>query len=228
MCYFLGDSSDPYSLQGYFGTAIDVNLFGDAHLYHGEGIAFDPEGLTSTIPAVVSVVAGFFAGKYIQQKGKGYEMLSKLFLASFALLFAGYCWDMFFPVNKKIWTSSYVLVAAGFAIINLGIFIYAIEFKNYKGAWSRFFDVFGKNPLFIFVLSGFVPRVLGLIRIPAGMKEDGSAHFVSPFFWFYENICKMITFQHERSASVLFSLILLAFYWLIGYLLDKRKIYIKV
>ena len=108
LCLLLGDPADPYSLSGWFGTAIDKAVFGAPHMYHGEGVAFDPEGLASTIPAIVSVVLGYFAGTYIRLKGKSYEMLSHLFVAGVLLLFAGYCWSGLFPVNKKIWTSSYV------------------------------------------------------------------------------------------------------------------------
>ena len=89
-------------------------------------------------------------------------MLSNLFVAGTILIFTGLCWDLVFPMNKKIWTSSFVIYTSGLAMTVLSVFIYLIEFKNAKGAWSRFFDVFGKNPLFIFVLSGFLPRVLGL------------------------------------------------------------------
>ncbi|HLZ86010.1 MAG TPA: DUF5009 domain-containing protein, partial [Puia sp.] len=150
LCLFLGDPADPYSLNGYFGTAIDKAVFGPEHMYHGEGVAFDPEGLASTIPAIVSVILGYFAGTYIRLKGKTYEMLSHLLVAAFILLFAGYCWGSIFPINKKIWTSSYVFVAAGWALATLSLLIYFIEFRNSTGSWSKFFDVFGKNPLFIF------------------------------------------------------------------------------
>ena len=222
LCLFLGDPADPYSLNGYFGTAVDKAVFGPEHMYHGEGVAFDPEGLTSTITAIVSVILGYFAGTYIRLKGKSYEMLSHLLLAAFILLFAGYCWGSIFPINKKIWTSSYTLVAAGWALATLSLLIYFIEFREATGSWSKFCDVFGKNPLFIFVLSGALPRLLRLIPIPdAGHRSDLLA-------WFYRHCCKPLGFGHEENSSVLYALSLLAIYWLIGRYLDKRKIYIKV
>jgi predicted acyltransferase len=165
LCLQFASSNDPFSLNGYWGTAVDLKIFGAAHLYHGEGVAFDPEGLASTIPAITQVIFGYFVGNYIQQKGKNYEMLTNLFVAGVVLLFAGYCWGMVFPLNKKIWTSSYVLYSTGLAIIILSVLIFIIEFRGVKGAWSRFCNVFGKNPLFIFFLSGFLPRVLALVRI---------------------------------------------------------------
>jgi predicted acyltransferase len=227
LCAALGSpSSDPYSLQGYFGTAIDKNIFGEAHMYHGEGVAFDPEGLASTLPAITQVVFGFLTGSYIQQKGKNYEMLSHVCLSGIVFLFIGYCWNFFFPINKKIWTSSYVIYTTGLAILTLAVLIFLIEFKHKTGWWTSFCNVFGKNPLFIFVLSGFIPRVVSLIRIPhttAAGKEES----ISPLGWLFEHICKPL-FTDLRAASLFYSVLLIIFYWLIGYWLDKKKIYIKV
>ncbi|MBS1640266.1 MAG: DUF5009 domain-containing protein [Bacteroidetes bacterium] len=223
----LGNSTDPYSLQGFFGTQVDINLFGEAHVYYGEGVAFDPEGLVSTTTAIVQVVLGYFVGAYIQQKGKTFEMLSNLFVAAIVLMAAGYCWDMVFPINKKIWTSSYVLYTTGLAMAVLGVLIYLIEFNGKKGVWSKFFDVFGKNPLFIFVISGFLPRLLGLIRINNGAKSDGSIIYTSPFGWFYEHICKNIS-ADLRVGSLVYAIIMIIFYWSIVYWMDKKKIYVKV
>ena len=226
LCFALGDKADPYSLQSYFGTALDTSILGEAHMYHGEGVAFDPEGIASSLTPIVQVIFGFIVGQYIQQKGKTYEMLSNLFIAAVVLTFAGLFWNMVFPLNKKIWTSSYVLYTTGLAIFTLCTFIYLIEFKNYKGAWSRFFDVFGKNPLFIFVLSGFLPRVLGLIRIN-GFDENGKPKFLSPFGCFYEHVCKNVS-ADLRNGSLLYAIIMIIFYWSIVYVLDRKKIYIKV
>ncbi len=227
MCWWLGNPADPYSLSGYFGTAFDINVLGTSHIYKGEGIPFDPEGLSSTVAAIVQVVFGFLVGQYIQQKGKNYEMLSNLFIAGSVLIFAGFCWDMSFPINKKIWTSSYTLYTTGLATMIIGLMIYLIEFKTVRGAWSRFFDVFGKNPLFIFVLSGFLPRVLGLFRWVDHVSDDGKNVYTSAFPWFYNNICKNIA-EDLRVGSLLYALCMITFYWLIVYVLDKKKIYIKV
>ena len=226
-CLLLGVPNSPFSLNGYFGTAIDLKLLGINHIYKGEGIPFDPEGLGSTIPAVVQVIFGYFTGQYIQQKGKNFEMLAHLCIAAVVLTLAGYYWDMSFPINKKIWTSSYVLYSSGLAIFTLATLIYLIEFKEVKGIWTRFFDVFGKNPLFIFVLSGFLPRLLGLIRIKDHLSREGKLVYLSPFGWFYEHICKPIS-SDLRNGSLLYALVMIAFYWLIVFLLDRKKIYIKV
>lgn len=226
-CLWLGSPVDPYSLSGWFGTQVDIRVLGVTHMYKGEGVPFDPEGLPSTTAAIVQVIFGFFVGQYIQQKGKNYEMLANLFVAGLILLFTGYCWDGVFPVNKKIWTSSYVLYTTGLAIMILGIFIYLIEFKENKGAWSRFFGVFGKNPLFIFVLSGFLPRILSIFRWADHSTPEGNKVYNSALPWFYEHVCKNIS-PDLRVGSLLYAICMITFYWLIGYILDRRKIYVKV
>ena len=228
ICLTLGNTGDPYSLSGWFGTSIDLKILGISHMYKGEGVAFDPEGLASAGPAIVQVIFGFLVGQYIQQKGKNFEMLSGLMIAGLVLVFTGYCWDMVFPINKKIWTSSYVLYTSGLGILTLSSLIYLIEFKSVKGVWSKFFDVFGKNPLFIFVLSGFLPRILALLRWVDHIDgTTGKKVYTSAFPWFYENVCKNIA-TDLRVGSLLYALITIAFYWSIVYVLDKKKIYIKV
>ena len=219
--------SDPFSISGWFGTAIDMKILGIAHMYKGEGIPFDPEGLMSLFPAIVQVIFGYFAGHYIQQKGKTFEMLSHLFIAGVVLVFAGFCWDTVFPINKKIWTSSYTLYTSGLALLTLGIFIYLLEFRQAKGVWSRFFDVFGKNPLFIFVLSGFLPRVVAMFRWVDHIDPDGKKVYTSAFPWFYEHVCKNIS-VNLNNGSLLYALCMIAFMWSIVWWMDKKKIYIKV
>jgi predicted acyltransferase len=226
MC-IAGNPSDPYSLSGWFGTDIDIAILGKKHMYTGEGVAFDPEGIMSSFAAIVQVIFGYIAGNYIITKGKTPEMLNGLFVAGCVLIFTGFCWDMVFPLNKKIWTSSYTVYTTGLALLILALMIYLIEFKNARGAWSRFFDVFGKNPLFIFVLSGALPRLLGLIRIPNGLNEEGKATFLAPFAWFYEKCCKPL-FNEPRNSSLLYALCFISFMWLLAWLLDRKKIYIKV
>ena len=140
-----GNPSDPYSLAGWFGTGIDKKILGEAHMYHGEGLAFDPEGIMSTLPSITEVIFGYLVGDYIRKRGKTvaaaptdvssstnplYQTLTVLFVAATALLFTAYCWNFSFPVNKKIWTSSYVVGTVGLAIIVLATLVYYIEVKN--------------------------------------------------------------------------------------------------
>ena len=227
LCIWLGNPADPFSLNGYFGNAVDKAILGTPHLYRGEGIPFDPEGIMSTLPAITQVIFGYIVGNYIQQKGKTYEMLANLFVVAAVLIFVGFCWDLVFPVNKKIWTSSYVLYTTGLATMVLGIFIYLIEFKNVRGAWSRFFNVFGKNPLFVFALSAFLPRTLSLIRIPDHINEKGQMIYTNPWNWLYQKVLIHVPGAPEI-GSLLYALCVILLMWAICYWLDKKKIYIKV
>ena len=227
LCFALGAPGHPYSLSGFFGNAIDFKILGISHVYKGEGVPFDPEGLGSTMPAIVQVIFGFLVGEYIQLKGKNFEMLAKLLLTGVVLILVGYIWDFSFPINKKIWTSSYVFYTTGLAITTLSMFIYLLEFNNAKGKWSQFFDVFGKNPLFIFVLSGFLPRVLALLRWVDHVDEKGEPVYTSALPWFYQHVCKNIA-TDLRVGSLLYALCIIAFMATIAYILDKKKIYIKV
>lgn len=229
-----GNPADPFSLTGWFGTHIDKAILGEGHMYHGESlnghpVAFDPEGFMSLFGAIAQVIFGYFVGDYIIKKGKTPEMVNGLFVAGAVFLFAGYAWDMVFPLNKKIWTSSYVVYTTGLAMVILAVMIYLIELKNKRGWLTNFFDVFGKNPLFIFILSGFLPRALGLIRISTATTDAmGKPVYISPFGWFYENICRPLFPANLNNGSLFYALCMITFLWLIVWWMDKRKIYVKV
>ena len=220
--------ADPYSLQGWFGTNVDKAVLGEKHMYHGEGVAFDPEGLMNSFAAIVQVILGYLVGNYIVQKGKTQEMLNGLFVAGCVLVFAGFCWDMVFPINKKIWTSSYTIYTTGLALMILSVMIYLIEFKGAKGWWSRFFDVFGKNALFIFAMSALIPKSLWMVRISNGLTDAGKPKYLNPLSWFYENICKPILPADPRIGSLIYALCFIGMMWFLAWLLDRKKIYIKV
>lgn len=214
----LGNPGDPYSLEGWFGTAIDKSILGIPHMYKGEGRPFDPEGLMSTIPAITEVLLGYVIGNYIIQKGKTHEMVTGLFVAGVAMLITGYCWDMVFPINKKIWTSSYTIYTSGLATVTIATMIYLIELKQIRGGLARFFDVFGKNALFVFALSAFMPKTLGLIRLGNG---------VNPWNFLYTKLFVHVP-GDPRLGSLLYALCVITFMWLICWWMDKKKIYIKV
>lgn len=219
---------DPFSIKGWFGTGVDKAMIGESHMYHGEGIAFDPEGLMNTFAAIVQVILGYLAGNYIISKGKNAEMLNGLFVTAGVLIFTGFCWDMVFPINKKIWTSSYTVYTTGLALLLLSVMIWLIEFKGIKGWWCRFFEVFGKNALFIFVMSGILPRAMGLMRIRGKLDDKGKQVFLSPLSWFYEHVCKPLIPSDPRISSLVYALFFIAIMWFFAWLLDKKKIYIKV
>jgi len=210
-----GDAPDPLSMTGNLGYKIDMWLMGPDHMYHGEGVAFDPEGWFSTLPSVVNVTFGYMAGKFIQEKGKSFEGLAKLLLAGFALIVIGYFWDLLFPINKKLWTSSFVVYTVGLDCVIIAAIIYVVDFLG-RTNWTKFFTVFGKNPLFIYLLSEVGATVLYIIQVGAG---------VSLYSWLYQNI-----YRHAGLylGSLLFAISWMLFCWLIGLFLDKKKIYVRV
>jgi predicted acyltransferase len=232
-----GNPTDPYSLQGWFGTDIDKALLGEAHMYHGEGIAFDPEGIVSTLPSIVQVIFGYLTGYYLLQNAKRdetspsinplYKTLTILFIAAVSLLILSYAWDLTFPINKKIWTSSYVLCTTGLAIAMLSVLVYVIEIKNIRGWLSNFFEAFGKNPLFIYALSGLIPKLLGIIRLNNGVDENGNLKYISPWGWFHENVTGKILGPPEF-GSFFFALTFVLILWAVAYWMDKKKIYVRV
>lgn len=240
LCAVFG-GADPYSLAGWFGNAVDQQVIGVPHLYKGEGVPFEPEGIMSTLPSIVQVILGYLVGRYIREQGAVswlwprletpampvYKVVGGLLVVAVLLYVAGLFWGLGFPINKKIWTSSYVLYTTGLALFAIGVMIWYIEVLHVRNGFTRFFDVFGKNPLFIFVLSGLLPRLLGLIRIPTGSNAAGEPAYTTPLGWFYANVCAKVPGPPEI-GSLCYALVFVAFCWAICYVMDKRGIYVKV
>jgi predicted acyltransferase len=196
-CLIWAQGADPYSLEGFFGTALDRAGLGASHLYQGEGVPFDPEGLASTLPAVAQVLL--------------------------ALL-----WQGVMPINKKIWTSSYVLLTTGLAALTLVALGWAMSHVAARrppfGALASVCEAFGRNALLVFVLSGLVPRTLGLIRIPDGAHDAGEPKWITPTTWLYrEGLLPL--FSDPRAASLAYALVTLAVYAAIAMWLHRRRWY---
>ena len=213
--YALGDANDPYSMLGNYGLELDLLLFGEKHLYHGEGVAFDPEGLLSTLPAIVNVIVGFLVGDYIRRNKSTYESIAKLLITGAVLVFAALVWDMFFPINKKLWTSSFVLLTVGLGTVILAVLMYVIDMKKSR-RWTYFFEVFGRNPLFIYLLSE-----IGLMLLLMLPSSENNART-----WLYNDFFGSIA--SPILSSFLFAVFFMLLCWLIGYMMDRKKIYVKV
>jgi predicted acyltransferase len=214
-----GDSIDIYGMQTNAGFYIDKFILGENHMYHGEGVAFEPEGILSTMPSIVNVIIGYYAGVFIKNKGKNYETVARLFLAGGILILAALSWNSFFPVNKKLWSSSFVLLTTGIDLAIIAGLIYLVEIRK-AGAtekgWTRFFTIFGKNPLFIYLLS----ELLAIVLYQVNVKKQ------SLFSWF-----NSVFFQRVAPGpvgSLFFALTFMMLCWSVGWWLDKRKIYIRV
>jgi predicted acyltransferase len=210
------------TLEGNAVLPLDRWLIGENHMYKGyysdilkSNIAFDPEGLLSAIPAITSVVFGFLAGSYIRKNGSSYSTIAHLLFTGMLLIFAALCWDLVFPINKPIWSSSYVLYTTGLALTVLSMILFVVEMKNYRG-WTNVFTLFGKNPLFIFVMSGVIVKIYALIRIgDTGMYGALYKYVFQPI-------------GGDYFGSLLFALFHVALLLLLAWFLDRKKIYIRV
>ncbi|HET7711696.1 MAG TPA: heparan-alpha-glucosaminide N-acetyltransferase domain-containing protein, partial [Thermoanaerobaculia bacterium] len=144
----------------------DRVLLGANHLWASTK-TWDPEGPLSTLPAVATALLGVLAGEWIVRREKSLaERIAGLFAVGLLLMAAGSIWGWFFPINKNLWTSSYVLFTAGFAAVVLACCIWLVDHYGVRG-WARPFVVYGVNPLVAFVGSGIMARLIGsLIKIP--------------------------------------------------------------
>jgi predicted acyltransferase len=213
---------DPFSLEGNFVRQIDLLLLGDNHVWHGKGIPFDPEGILSTIPSIGTPILGYLVGRYIKENMQEFGIwFYKLLGSGVILIILGKIWDIFFPINKSLWTSSYVLYTAGLAILVLSLFYWLIDVKGYK-KWSNFFIVFGVNPLFAFVVHVLWVKVL--LYIFRWTNAEGK--IVNGYSWLFKNVFQPIA--GDMNGSLLFAVTHIFFFWLMLYVLYKRKIIIKI
>ena len=212
--YYFGDGADPFSPHTNAALKLDTWLLGENHMYHGEGFAFEPEGLLSTFPSIANVVAGYLVGVYVQRKGSTYEGLAKLLMAGFACIVIAYWWNLGFPINKKLWTSSFVMHTVGLDCLILACIMYWIDFRN-QTAGTYFFKVFGRNPLPIYLLSELLVTILYTIQVGD----------IPLYQWIYQNI---FIYAGDYLASLLFAITYMLLCWSVGYIFDKNKVYIRV
>ena len=210
-------------------SIVDRAVLTDAHMYHDNGI--DPEGLLSTLPSIAHTLLGFIIGSLLFRKADaGAQQLDArtnitltkvvpLFVVGTSLLFVGYLLSYGCPINKKVWSPTFVLVTCGLASMLLALLTWIIDVKG-KKSWSKFFEVFGVNPLFLFVLSDFFAIVFGAFTFPVGDKQMNVIGFV------YSQLLAPVFGQY--GGSLVYSLLFIALNWVIGYQLYKRKIYIKL
>lgn len=242
LCRTLGTAPEPYSLEGFLGTRLDRAILGESHLYRGEGVPFDPEGLFSTIPAIAQVLLGWWVGITLERARKDEALLGRLLIVAVHWLLIASIWQIEFPMNKKIWSSPFVLHTSALALFGLCLLIFWTEITELTKATSarsiavglrrflafpiHFFEAFGKNPLFLFVLSGLVPRALGLVRWQEN-PESAPAAWTSLLPWIYKNFFVWDGVD-ARLSSLLYSLAWLSIYGLIAIWMDRRRIYFKV
>lgn len=203
---------------------VDLSLWGADHMYKeylpdGSLIPFDPEGLLSTIPCIAQVLIGFLAGDLLKNTSDIHQKVERLLIWGTILFFAGALLSYGCPINKKIWSPTYVLVTCGLASSFLGLLIWIIDI-NGKKRWSSFFEAFGVNPLFMYVLGAFLSILLGSICFQT------SEGVISLHGYIYQSILSHIADPYM--ASLLFAVAFIMVNWVIGYILYKKKIYIKI
>ncbi len=211
------------SEQNIIGV-IDRALLGSNHMYkdwtpEGELIAFDPEGLLSTLPSIAHVLIGFLFGRLIIQNKENHTRVEKLMIWGTVLAFAGLLLQYGCPINKKIWSPTFVLTTTGFAAQLLGLLIWIIDIHK-KERWSRFFHAFGVNPLIVYVFAGVLANLVSAIRVTwhgEAISLKGFAFGVLLQPW-----------AGNYLGSLLYALLFVAICWLFGYALYKRNIYIKI
>lgn len=214
LLYFLG-GSDPYSLEGNLASRVDAAILGANHLYKGFGIPFDPEGLVSTIPAVGTVLLGFMAGNLIGSFGTSWKTVGYLAVIGAALVAAGVVWGEYFPINKPLWTSSYVLYAGGIGMILLSLLFVIIDIWGLQG-WTGFFNTFGTNPMFTYLLAGIWTKTMLAVKIGE----------VTLYNWIFTHLCSPL-FADQKIASLMFALMQVCIIWAFGYILYRKKIILR-
>jgi predicted acyltransferase len=198
---------------------LDRRVFG-GHLWRSS-VTWDPEGLLSTIPAIATVMLGVFTGRWIADERPLDQRLVGLFGAGAIAAVAGSMWSWSFPINKQLWTSSYVLFTAGIAALALATSMWVIDGVGLK-RWTAPFTWFGRNPMIAFLGTGAMARTIySLIRVP---QADGSTSSLQRVI--YEKA--YASWLPPKEASLLFALSFVVVWALILRELDRRRIYWKV
>lgn len=210
-----GYGAGDFSREGNLVAYIDQLVLGD-HLWQP---GWDPEGLLSTIPAVSTVLLGVLTGKLLQSEKSDMEKVNYLFLFGNLGLISGLILDSWFPINKGLWTSSYVLFTGGFALHFLAVCFWLIDIKGYR-KWAKPFKVYGLNALAVYVFSSLMARLLAIIPVPTTGGTSPLKKYI------FDNFLRAIA--EPVNASLLFALLYLLFWLWIMWIFYKRKIFIKI
>ena len=215
---FGGDA--PFSLESNFVGKFDLFVLGANHIAGFNGSTFDQTGLLATLPSIANVLLGYIAGKLIDQSENKLHAVKKLIIFGVSGVIIGIAWGFIFPINKPLWTSSYVVYTSGLAMLLLGFFLWVIDIKGYK-KWTHPLQVFGMNPLFLYVFSVFLAISL---RIKAAHSLSGE--MISIKEWLYAFCYQPLA--GNINGSLLYALSFGILCWLIGWFLYHKKIFIKI
>jgi predicted acyltransferase len=230
-------------LLGYWAimTLIPVPGVGPANLDKGSNLAawldntllnghlwgavktWDPEGILSTLPAIASGIIGMLIGQLFQLPISKIELVKKIAIYGLGLLLLGVFWDIFFPINKSLWTSSYAVYTAGIASLCLVVLYYIIDVKRVD-KWCQVFLFWGVNPMIVFFFSGIIPRVLSGIQIQNPNLPKETLSIQTYLYDFIISPC----FENPMNASLAYALSYATFWCMILWILFKKKLIFKV
>jgi len=203
--------------EGNLAAYLDRLMLTSAHLYRGG--PFDPEGLASTLPAVVTVLLGYFAGTWLRSRQVKTSTSVGLAGAGLVCGVVGAVWGLVLPINKQLWTSSYVIFTAGWALLLLAACFQAVEVRGWKKLSSPF-EILGLNAIFVYVGSVVLAKLLAHVSIGAGTES------ISVGAWIYRTL--FASWAAPTDASLLHACAMLGFWWLVAYALYRRGWAIKV
>lgn len=203
--------------QGTLVAYLDRLILTPQHML-GNG-SFEPEGLLSTLPAVVTVLAGFFLGEWLQKQPVKSNTSIQMAIAALSCLTIGRLWGFLFPINKQLWTSSYVIYSAGWALLLFAACYEVIEVRRWK-RWGWPFEIMGLNAIFLFVASGFLARIL--LFTPVGAGDDAP----SLYTWMYRNW--FVPWAGDLNGSLGIAIATVFFWWWILYAMYRRRWFLKI
>jgi len=212
-----GFGAGDLSPEGNPAAYLDRLMLTSAHLYRAG--PFDPEGLASTLPSVVTVLSGYFAGKWLRSQHVATSTSLRLGLAGLVCILVGAAWGLAFPINKQLWTSSYVVFTVGWALLLLAMIFEAVEVRGWRRLSSPF-EIIGLNAIAVYVASVLVAKALARIPVGAG---DGA---VSAQAWVHRNLFE--SWAGPIDGSLLHACATVALWWLVAYALHRRGWAIKV
>lgn len=199
---------------------LDWTRFGLGNHNWGSTATWDPEGVLSTFPAIATAMLGILAGRWIAERRPLDERLNAMFAAGALAMMVGLMWNWAFPINKSIWTSSYVLFTGGLAAVSLATIMWLVDVKRFDG-WTRPFVIYGMNPILAFVGSGLMARIIySLIKVDYDGKRVAlqSAIYQAGFASWLE----------PKNASLAFALGVVLLWYGIVYVLYRKQIFLKV
>lgn len=180
---------------------------------------FDNEGILSTVPAIVTCILGMLVGTFLKTDKTPNTKIGWMFLAGVVLLMLGKIWNIWFPINKLLWSSSFVLYAGGWSILILAALYWIIDIKGYK-KWSKPLQVFGKNAILVFTTALCFQGAYWRIQVPFNGET-------TPFRWaLYAQVFKPLL-NDPLKTSILYTFAVILFWYAVSAFLDKKKIYLR-